>query len=405
MLANWILAWITGKSLFAWAVARWAGGGWRVIAALVAALLLPAWLCLRVAAAPAPETVNAITPPAAPLPPEAQSRDITRFSFILYGDTRSRFDGKELQPDHARVIDGILDQIAKLRSSKFPVRFILQTGDAVVYGDRPHEWNVSFIPLIDRLTAEGGVPYFFVPGNHDVSTATRADAPERQAGLRDVLDANRLLIPPDGSPRRLDGFPTYSFGYGNTFVIGLDSLIANDDKQYVWVKQQLEGLDRSRYVNVFVFCHHSPFSSGPHSLTLEESTRVMRARYMPLFEAHHVRAVLAGHEHLYEHWVEHYTDHSGLQRMDCIVSGGGGAPLYGYVGEPNLKAYLKANRGMKVQIQHLVKPGPYGHLCPHHFLVLRVDGARVTLELHSVDSGSNFHPYPNDQVELQDPAR
>lgn len=378
--------------------------GRRAIVLLGAAFILLGLVRPRIAASPAPETVNAITPPSTPLPSEAQSRNITRFSFILYGDTRSRVDGTALQPDHSRVVDGILQQIGDLRNSEFPVRFILQTGDAVVYGDRPHEWNVSFIPLIDRLTAQGGVPYYFVPGNHDVSTETRADAPERQAGLRDVLDANRLLIPRDGSPRRLDGYPTYSFGYGNTFVIGLDSLIANDDRQYVWVKQQLEGLDAARYVNVFVFCHHSPFSSGPHSLDPEESTRVMRSRYMPLFEAHHVRAVMAGHEHLYEHWVEHYTDHSGRHRLDCIVSGGGGAPLYGYVGEPNLNSYLKANRGLSMELQHLVKPGPYGHLCPHHFVVLRVDGARVTLEFHSVDSGNSFHPYPDDYVELQDPS-
>jgi hypothetical protein len=97
-------------------------------------------------------------------------------------------------------------------------------------------------------------------------------------GLRNLLGAVKLLIPPDGSPRRLAGYPTYSFGYGNTFAIGFDSLIANDDKQYLWIKGQLEGLDRTRYVNIFVFCHHAPFSSGPHSLRLDESTRVLRSR-------------------------------------------------------------------------------------------------------------------------------
>jgi len=115
---------------------------------------------------------------------------------------------------------------------------------------------VSFTPLINRLTTEGGVPYFLIPGNHEGSTS--------KVGARNYEDAVAALIPPEGSPRRMPGEATYSFGYGNTFVLALDSNIAADLKQYQWVKSQLEGLDRSRYVNVIVYCHHAPFSSGPH---------------------------------------------------------------------------------------------------------------------------------------------
>ena len=179
------------------------------------------------------ERVKAIAPPAAPLPSEEQSRGVTRFSFILYGDTRGRHDGVSIQYEHSMVVDGILGQIKKLRNTDSPVRFILQTGDAVVHGPEVPQWNVSFVPVVDRLTTQGGVPYFMVPGNHDVSGATTVDAPERQVGLRNLLDANKRLIPPDGSPRRLAGYPTYSFGYGNTLVIGFDSDIVNDDKQYL----------------------------------------------------------------------------------------------------------------------------------------------------------------------------
>ena len=372
---------------------------------LLVALFLTGLGGMQNTAATPGEKVKPIVAPFAPLPSEDQSKDVSKFSFVLYGDTRGGQDGVALQSDHSRVIEGILGQIKSLQGTDSPARFILQTGDAVAHGADPHEWNVSFVPLIDRLVQEGGIPYFFVPGNHDVSTATRVDAPSRQAGLRNVLDAVQLLIPPEGSPSRLAGYSTYSFGYGNTFVIGFDSLVANDDKQYVWIKGQLEKLDRKRYVSILVFCHHSPFSSGPHSLHLDEPTRVLRSRYLPLFQAHHVRAMLTGHEHLYEHWVEHYTDNTGLHRMDFIVSGGGGAPIYDYMREPNLDDYLKANEGAKVQLQHLVKPGRAGASSPHHFVVFRVDGEDIGLEFHCVDVGSTFHPYPGDHVELQDPGR
>ncbi len=59
-----------------------------------------------------------------------------------------------------------------------------------------------------------------------------------------------------------------------------------DEKQYQWVKNQLEGLDRNRYVNIVVFCHQAPFSSGPHGgPEVESETAELRKRYMPLFNA------------------------------------------------------------------------------------------------------------------------
>src|SRR5205823_2911193 len=142
------------------------------------------------------------------------------------------------------------------------------------------------------------------------------------------------VIPPDGSPRRLSGYPTYAAGYGNTFIISFDSNIAADSAQYEWVRRQLEGLDRRRYINVVVFCHQPAFSSGPHGGSIvEPATAVIRSKYMPLFRKHHVRLFFSGHEHLFEHWVERYQDAGRSFRLDHIVSGGGGAPLYAYQGE------------------------------------------------------------------------
>lgn len=68
-----------------------------------------------------------------------------------------------------------------------------------------------------------------------------------------------------GLVRRLNGYPTYAFGYGNMFVIAIDSNIATDPIQLSWVANQLERLDRERFPHVAVFFHHPPFSSGPHS--------------------------------------------------------------------------------------------------------------------------------------------
>ena len=222
--------------------------------------------------------VRPIAPPATPLPSEAASAAVTKFSFIAYGDTRSSGvpdvpgDGDVVHPEHTRIVDRMIARAGELASTPFPVRFVLQSGDAVLRGQNAAMWNVSFSPIIERLTKGANIPYFFSVGNHDVTGMPPGD-PQRALGLHNTLTAMSKLMPPEGSPRRLSGYPTYAFGYGNAFFIAFDSNIASDAIQLAWVTDQLEHLDRARYRHVIAFFHHPPFSSGP--------TAARRARRCP----------------------------------------------------------------------------------------------------------------------------
>jgi hypothetical protein len=351
-----------------------------------------------------PEPVRAVSPPRNPLPPEEKSAGVTRFSFIVYGDTRGRRDGVEVQYEHSLVVDSMLAAVKRLEGTPYPVRFVLQSGDAVVDGRDARQWNASFVGLINRLTVEGGLPYFLAPGNHDVTAAASLTSPDRQKGLSNYLAAVGQLIPPDGAARRLAGYPTYAFGYGNTFVLALDSNIAADETQFAWARAQLEGLDRRRYTNVVAFFHHPPFSSGPHGgARLSPVAAQVRASWMPLLRAHNVKAVFAGHEHLFEHWVERYTDAGGVRRrIDMVITGGGGAPLYPHSGEPDVSAYLEQNRAAKVELEHLVRPGPSRGDNPYHYVVVQVDGEKISMEVFGVDWGVGFRPYRSNKVALED---
>ena len=363
--------------------------------------------CARVTVAraqsPAPsDSIVPSLPPRTPLPPESATDGVTRFSFIAYGDTRGRHDGVEVQAEHMLVVESMLATIKKAASGPDAIKFVLQSGDAIQNGSIARQLSVSYIPLINRLTQDGGVPYFLSVGNHDVGSG--ANDARRVDGLRNYFAANSRLIPPEGSPRRLKGYPTYAFGYGNTFFVAFDSDIPDDTAQFVWVKSQLERLDRRRYVNVAMFFHHPPFSSGPHGgAKLESQAAAIRGKWMPLFRAHHVRLLLTGHEHLFEHWVERYTDESGPHRMDEIVSGGGGAPLYAYTGEPDLREYLKAGVSEKVSLEHLARPSsdPGGN--PFHYVVVHVDGERISVDVIAVDWGKGFAPYRSSSATLIDP--
>ena len=362
-------------------------------------------------AAPPWAAVKPIEPPATPLTSEGASASVTKFSFFAYGDTRSSGapdepgDGDIIHPEHSRVVDRMIAKTRELASTPFPVRFVLQSGDAVLRGPTAAMWNVSFTPIIERLTRGANIPYFFSAGNHDVTSMPPGD-PQRALGLHNTLTAMSRLLPPEGSPRRLSGYPTYAFGYGNAFFIALDSNIASDAVQLAWVTDQLEHLDRARFHHVVAFFHHPPFSSGPHggaSATpmpgtgqkapdrLEPQTVAIRTLYVPLFRKHHVALLVCGHDHLYDHFVEHYVDAGVVHRMDSLVTGGGGAPIYAYVGEPDVRAYVTANAAQSVRVDHLVKPGAPDEN-PHHFVVVQVDGDRLSVEVVGT-AAAPYTPY------------
>jgi hypothetical protein len=361
-------------------------------------------------AVPAPvlefDAVKPIDPPAHPLS-EADSARVTKFSFLVYGDTRSGAvgDGTVVHPIHSAVMDTMLATIKARERSAYPVRFVLQTGDAVLRGATGRMWNVSYTPIIERLTRGADVPYFLTAGNHDIAVAAPGD-PVRQLGLHNMLAAMARLIPSEGSPLRLNGYASYAFGFGNVFVIAYDTTVAADPLQLAWVTNLLEHLDRTRFPHVFAFQHYPPYSSGPHggAGVVEPQTLAVRTLYMPLFRRHHVEMIFTGHEHLLEHWVERYSDTGREYRMDTVVTAGGGAPIYTYRGEPDLTSYVAAGAAQNVRVEHLVTPGKTVPENPNHFVVVEVDGNHLSIEAVAVGNAP-FFPYSGKaRLELANPA-
>ena len=393
----------------------------RAKLALIVAALVGAPLATLTPAQQSSAVAAPIEPPEAPLPPEQDSAGVTRFSFIAYGDTRSQVDGLALQPDHGELVARMVSYAHAHESTMSPVRFVVQSGDAVTKGSDAAQWDVSFSPLVGRLTRGAGLPYFFTIGNHDAPAVVGP----RALGLRNALSAISTLVPPEGSPRRLSGYPTYAFGFGNLFGIAIDSNIAADAVQLAWVANQLDQVDRARYRHVLVFFHHPIFSSGPHGGSaprpaagqsgtgpngqtmpedsVELETAALRRWYAPLFRRHHVRLTISGHDHLFDHFVEHYVDAGVTYRRDDIVTGGGGAPIYTYRGEPELSAYLAAGSKESVRVDHLMKPGATAAGNPHHFLVVGVDADRLSVEVFGI-GGGHYRPYAGrSRIDLIDP--
>lgn len=153
-------------------------------------------------------------------------------------------------------------------------------------------------------------------GNHDVA----GDA------TRTVLGAQRYY--------------TWSAAGVDFFV--LDSNNVRDSAQQSWLARALSA-SRAR-IRIVSF-HHSPFSSGGHM----DNESVQRA-WVPLFEQFHVTLVLTGHSHGYEHAI--------VRGVNYVVTGGGGRYL------------TPCARNPPILIQCTMA---------HHFLVIEVRGARVTV--------------------------
>jgi hypothetical protein len=322
--------------------------------------------------------VRPIARAADPMPSEEASRSLKRVSFIVYGDTRGgATDGVSVHPIHDALMDRMLAVVRSRANTDRAIRFVLQTGDAVLRGNDARMWNVSYTPVIERLTRDAGIPYFLALGNHDVLAGRNGGPNGRDISLR----AMENLYPPEGSPRRFGRSATFAFGVGPVFVVAIDSNTADDPGQVAWVSSQLEGLDRRRYKTIVGLLHHAPYTSGPHGVAVEPQTLAVRTQWMPLLRKHHAQLLLAGHEHFFEQWVERYRDGSRRYRLDIIVTGGGGAPTYSYRGEPDIAGYLASGASQQLEVEHLVKPGATNDANPNHFVIIDVDDDHYTEEV------------------------
>ena len=226
---------------------------------------------------PQPSTPSAS--PSARATPEA----VELLRFAVYGDTR---DGHDV---HRRIVEGVLS---------FHPALVLQTGDLVHHGNAADEWRI-----FDDITGDmrRQVPYYPARGNHDV-------APEgyyEQRVTQPVLSGNKLY---------------YSFEKGNLHFVAVDTeqKVGPESEQGRWLEADLaQAQAAGRFI--VPFFHRVIFSIGPHAADPDVSAR--RPVLHSLFQRHGVRLVFQGHDHVY-----YRTVRDGIT---YVVTGGGGAPLYG----------------------------------------------------------------------------
>jgi 3',5'-cyclic AMP phosphodiesterase CpdA len=149
----------------------------------------------------------------------------------------------------------------------FPFDFVVMLGDNIYGGHEPDDFKRKFEDPYKALL-DIGVKFYASLGNHDIT--------------------NERFY----KPFNMDGKRYYNFKRGNAEFFVLDSNYMDPD-QLAWLEKTLTASNAHWKICYF---HHPLYSDGKtHGPDLD-----LRKQLEPIFVAHGVNLVLAGHEHCYE---------------------------------------------------------------------------------------------------------
>jgi predicted phosphodiesterase len=209
---------------------------------------------------------------------------------------------------------------------------MLHTGDVVYPSGQEHHYDQRFFAPYGQLLKE--VPIFPVLGNHDLEKGNGA------------AYFNNFHLPRN-SLQNTERY--YSFDWGNTHFVALDSELYYEDdcgcpeEQKAWLERDLS---KTRQLWKIVYFHRPVYSSSKHG-----SDEEIRKDLEPTFGRYEVDIVFNGHDHAYERTVP-------IHGVTYVVSGGGGKGLYP-AGRSVWTAFSKST---------------------HHAVLVRVHGERLSLE-------------------------
>lgn len=283
----------------------------------------------------------------------------TPFRFVAYGDTRFH-DPKDTDPANPAVRVALVQAIAQAHPA-----FICFTGDIVYNGYDANDWKVW-----DTETAiwrDENIPVYPSLGNHDLH------------GDPKIALGNYFQHFPDLKNSRY-----YSVRVANSLLLVLDSSQEEvAGPQGEWLADKLDHVPMDVDF-VFLMFHHPPYTSSSNAKMYGggHSARASEQALARMLEARQVRArfrmvVFSGHVHNYER-----HEHGGIT---YFVSGGGAAHAY-----PIQRAADDPFQSKRVN---------------YHYLLVDVDGSRVTITMNRVDltTGKDVRTQP-DSVKIALPV-
>ncbi|KLO21632.1 hypothetical protein X275_08475 [Marinitoga sp. 1197] len=218
------------------------------------------------------------------------SEKVKEFKFVVYADTRT------YNKRHRIVADKIAEENPD---------FVVHVGDLVMDGRIMSDWD-GFFWAIKNIAANS--PFYPVLGNHEYNSKYYFSS----------------FVTPQGGGDYNEQY--YSFNYGDAHFIVLDAdvLLMQKDKEGMeretqWLINDLEKNKNSKWKFVFF---HEPFWTNCTEYGVEPVSPTINY-WKPVFEKYGVDIVFNSHFHMYERFTNN--------KINYIVTGGGGAPLYSKV--------------------------------------------------------------------------
>ncbi|MCH7587778.1 MAG: metallophosphoesterase [Chloroflexi bacterium] len=209
-----------------------------------------------------------------------------------------------------RVTKNLVTQIME-----YDIDLLIHTGDLVYHAEDEATPGEAYAAKYYRAFAQvlHEMPVYPVLGNHEYDKAVM---------WMDLPYYARAFPPLPIDPKsQIDSEifrQYYALEIGSLQFLFLDSQAfwtgAGSDDQTNWLERRLKNNPFSATIVVF---HVAPYTSGLH----REDGKILRQKWLPLFEQSNVILVITGHDHNYERLQDN--------GITYLVSGGGSAVLYG----------------------------------------------------------------------------
>ena len=215
------------------------------------------------------------------------------FSFVAYGDNRRGpgLWGGGTDQAHQSVVNAIVAQNPD---------FVVDTGDFInaemLFGENmPTEWINFFeieLPLLSKKAL------FPVRGNHE-----------------DEADFYLDFFSPPEDASGTEHYYSFDYGSAHFVMINTEESYGPGSAQYTFIENDLAAHEGTG--PIFAAFHKPPFSIGVHG-----GSGSAHDQLAPLLQDYGVDVVFNGHDHI-------YFRAKVMNGVYYVVTGGGGAPLYG----------------------------------------------------------------------------
>jgi 3',5'-cyclic AMP phosphodiesterase CpdA len=209
--------------------------------------------------------------------------------FAIVADTHIRLPGEDkTTPWKSNGLSTERTRLALEQVKLAQPAFVIHLGDIV----HPVPHLPTYAPashLAANLIRECGLPFYFVPGNHDVGDKRALVTPAHEVDDHGIALFESLVSPSYSSFDAMD----VHFVIINASLIG--SGLDGETRQFAWLAADLEA---NRQRRIFLFSHYPLFMGHPNEASLYDNVeRPGRLVLLDLIERFHIEAVFTGHVH------------------------------------------------------------------------------------------------------------